>query len=511
MSASLVPSGNEEDKVQHIAADALDMIELAKRDPDILSALSMEDAWEFGWPPVFLSIFFWVVQRAHKVRDFSQLAIGLPRGFGKTTFVKVIMLYCIIFTDKQFFLILSKTKDHATNIISDVMDMLLSNNMQALFGNPKANMEIDRADLKRFHFRGREIVIGGLGEGGNVRGFNIKHLRPDFILFDDIQSREDADSEKVSRDLKRWMLGTAMKAKSPKGCLFCFLANMYPTEYSLLKQLKTDPYWEKYIAGGILQDPATGELSSLWEELQPLEQLLTEYAKDLSAGEPEIFMAEVMNDENASVNTAIDTSKITKYLGDEHEVHQGNFIVIDPATDKERADLVSVGYFQVHDAVPVQWDLLEGKLNPGDTIKHALHYAAKYACGLIFVEGGAYQSTLKYWFDVIMTRYGIEGITVVEIVPGKSSKNSRIMNMFKQLTGGQVALHPRTVPATLSQIVGFDPLKTKNNDGILDLLTYAPIILTKHSNLIRSRGIIDTQESEALEYMELPEYHNSPF
>ncbi len=104
-------------------------------------------------------------------------------------------------------------------------------------------------------------------------------------------TRADADSETVSTNLETWMFGTAMKAKSPEGCLFVFIANMYPTKWSLLRRLKHNPTWMKFIAGGILADG-----TSLWEDLQPIAQLLREFENDLSAGRPEIFYAEVLND-----------------------------------------------------------------------------------------------------------------------------------------------------------------------------------------------------------------------
>jgi hypothetical protein len=105
------------------------------------------------------------------------------------------------------------------------------------------------------------------------------------MVFDDIQSREDSESEILASQLETWMVGTAMKAKSPEGCLYFFIANMYPTKGSLLRKLKMNPNWVKYIVGGIRSNG-----TSLWEELQPIKQLLREFQNDLSTGHPEIFL-----------------------------------------------------------------------------------------------------------------------------------------------------------------------------------------------------------------------------
>lgn len=505
---------SERDKTSEMVDSAFDtseVINLAKQEPDYLSALATPDVWEFEWPRVFRSIWDWVVERVQRKRDFSKLAIGLPRGFGKTSFVKLLLLYSILFTDKQFILVLSNTAGGAVNIIADVMDMLSEPNIVALFGNWKVGVETDRQDLKKFGFRGRNIIIAGLGAGGSVRGLNIKNARPDIIVFEDVQSREDADSAVISNGLYRWMIGTAMKAKSPKGCLFLFIANMYPTPHSILKKLKQNPTWEKYIAGGILRDPETGEMESLWEDLQPLQQLLTEFQGDLLSGTPEIFYSEVMNDGDASVNNAIDISQIPPFPYDDEDIHSGSFVVIDPATDKANSDSVTISYNQIHDGKAVCWDLVEDRLSPGNTIREALKFCFKYGCRLIVVEGNAYQSTLCYWFKHIMAQMGVRGITVIDIHSGKNSKTSRILTMFKQLTAGELYLHPRVRAAVFTQISAFNPLKTDNVDGILDCLCYAPKVLTQFAEYLQDGTIIEQQMQEVAEALEYSDTDNSSF
>ena len=210
----------------------------------------------------------------------------------------------------------------------------------------------------------------------------------------------------------------------------------------------------KFIAGGILADG-----TSLWEDLQPIAQLLREFENDLSAGRPEIFYAEVLNDENASVNSNIDISKIPS-CPFENEIqsggiHQGNYIIIDPATDKANADAVSIGYFEIWDGKPVCREIIEGKLSPGDSIRESLKLCFKYNCTLVCVESNAYQYSHLYWFNFICLQLGIQGINCVDIYSGQMSKNSRILNMFKQLLAGEIYLTQAVRAAVFSQITPF--------------------------------------------------------
>lgn len=489
----------EPKSIAEIGANVTEVQELAKADLDFLAALVIPLIFEFAFPPVFKTVWTWLLSYVDRDRAFPQLALGLPRGFGKTTLMKIFVIYCILFTNKKFILVISATAKLAENIVSDIIDMLEEPNIKAVFGDWKLGCEKDTQALKKFGFRGRNITLAAVGAETSVRGLNIDNERPDVMIFEDIQSKECAESDVQSTSLESWMIATAMKAKSPKGCMFLFVANMYPTKHSILRKLKTNPTWVKFIAGGILADG-----TSLWEDLQPIDQLLAEYQNDLAMGHPEIFASEVLNDENATANTKIDLSLLPVCTYQEGDIPGGNFIIIDPATDKVGADAVSVGYFEVHNGFPILMDLREDRLSPGETIRTALKFALANNCRLVACESNAYQYTFLYWFNFICAQLGIQGIECVPIYSGSASKNSRILQMFKSYAKGEIFVHDNCKLAVHMQISEFRPLKTDNTDGLLDLLTYAPRVLAEFEEFVISQSILVAQEYEA---MDVPEYN----
>lgn len=473
----------------------------AKNDLDFLAALATPETFKYLFPPVYKSVWQWLLTYVHKTRDFSQLALGLPRGFAKTSLMKLFLLYCILFTSKKFILVLAENTTKAINIVSDVMDMLSEPNIKKTFGDWRVGVETDRQDLKKFGFRGRNIIVLA-ATVETIRGITLKNVRPDVMIFDDIQSRTVAESQSVSDTLEREMYGTAMKAKSPEGCLFIFIGNMYPTKWSILRRLKTNPNWIKFIAGGILADG-----TSLWEDLQPIEQLHREFQNDLLAGHPEIFYAEVLNDENASANNSIDISKIPHYPYQDNDIPGGKFLIIDPSNDKANSDAVSIGYFEIHNGYPVLRHLVEGRLSPGDTIRESLKLCFKYGVSIIAIESNAFQYSLLYWFNFITTQMGVTGIEPVEVYSGSQNKNSRILAMFLQVLRGEVWIHPSCTAAVYLQMTQFNPIKRDNTDGLLDLLTYAPKVLELYGHQIASTSTILEQEYGSSQVLE----SNSPF
>ncbi len=465
--------------------------DLAKTDLNFFASLAQPDIIEFDFPPVFLAVWEWLLTYVFLTRDFSKLALGLPRGFGKTTVMKLFAAFCILLTKKKFILIISANQALAENIIADVVDILNEPNIKKVFGDWTLGIEKDTQKVKKFGFRGRDIILAGIGINGSLRGMNLKNRRPDVMIFEDVQTREDADSQTTSEAIERWMIGTAMKSKAHYGCLYIFVANMYPTKWSILRKLKHNPSWIKFIAGGIRIDG-----TSLWEDLQPIKQLLEEYESDLNFGHPEIFYSEVLNDENANVNTFIDISKIPAYPFVDEDINSGQFIIIDPSNDKANSDFVTISYNVVIDGLPVVREIHEGRYSPGDTIRTALEICFRTGCSFIAVESNAYQYSLLYWFNFITLQMGVIGIETAPVYSGQLAKTTRILNMFKELTGDKptILLHPECRSLIFNQIIQYNPLKRDNVDGILDCLAYVPVVMNDYLYFITARSPIGSQD-----------------
>lgn len=482
---------------EEIHVDAAQAVAAARTHLSFLAGLAIPLVFRFNYPPVFLAVWAWLLEAVVKTRTFSRLVLGFPRGFGKTTFVKLFCLWIVLFTNRKFILVVCETAAKAESILADIADMLDERNIKGIFGDWRVGLQTDRQDLKKFAFRGRAIVIMGVGASTSIRGIVLKNERPDIMIFDDIQSRTCADSLLESEKLESWLYGTAMKAKSPFGCLFLYIGNMYPTKYAIIRKLKYNPTWTKFIVGGILADG-----TSLWEEVQPISQLLEEFEVDLAAGRPELFYSEVLNDENASVNNLIQISELPQCPVKMGDVHSGNFIVIDPAGSGHKADSTSIGYFEIHDGKPVMMLVKEDRMSPGDTIKETLKIALGRQCRTIVCESTSYQATLLYWFTVICAQYKLEGLAFEEVYSNSLSKVSRILQMFKSLKAGEVFYHPDTAPLVNLQISQFNPLRKDNVDGILDLLVYSTKVIDLYGTEIAARATIEAQEFAALGVIE---------
>src|SRR5712664_4198915 len=88
----------------------------AREDLNFLAALAMSTVFQYLYPSLFIAAWNLMRDTVAKTRDFTQLVLGIPRGFGKTTLVKLFILYCILFTNRKFILVISSTSSLAENI-----------------------------------------------------------------------------------------------------------------------------------------------------------------------------------------------------------------------------------------------------------------------------------------------------------------------------------------------------------------------------------------------------------
>ena len=481
---------------------------LAENDMNFLAALCLPKVCTAAFPDVFVNIWALIVGALLRFKDFSKFAIGLPRGHGKTTVIKILIIYIILFTKRRFILVTCASVGLAENILADVSDILDSPNIREVFGDWTAARETDRTDLKKFRFRNRDIILAAMGSGGRVRGLNVKNARPDVMICDDVQTRDESESEPVSKKLLTWFVGTLMKSKSPAGCTYIYVGNMYrdikvggiaaKLYTCILRNLQKNPQWISWIVGALLKDG-----TALWEEVQPKEQLLAELENDTNMGQAEVFFSEVLNDPNCGTGQHFDINKLPEFDVDpELDIEVGRFLLIDPSLGKKTSDAQVVLDCSVFDGVPVVNHVHIKQVDAPVLVEWTINYAIKNKIPLIVSETVAYQGTLLQWFNHYITLRSISGIALRAIAPGGRKKNSRILDSFKQVMSGDIKIHPRCLAVWLSQVVAFDPISKSNSDDVLDTVAYTTDVILNYPNELMISDFLELEADHSTELLE---------
>jgi hypothetical protein len=254
---------------------------------------------------------------------------------------------------------------------------------------------------------------------------------------------------------------------------------MYP-QNCILEKLKYNSQWTSFVVGGILADG-----SSLWEELRPIEELLSEYQSDAEMGHAEIFISEILNSTDIASASGIDVGKIPQLPEYFREADpEGSFIIIDPSSGKKGGDDCTINHYSVCDGIPILDQIEHGTFSPLETIEAAIKMGLEKNTRLIAVEGVAYQSTLLFWFEKYCEDQGISGFEFVELSPKGQAKNNRIKRGLLRLLSGEIYLGPATRSLVCTQIMEWNPLKVNNTDDIIDPIGYVEEVMRDHGHLV---------------------------
>jgi hypothetical protein len=200
--------------------------------------------------------------------------IMIPRGFSKTTLLNGLIILQTVYQLRQFPFYVSKTGSHAEKQISSVATQLSTNQrLLAVFGAfrpPQRNDESLRwSESEGLIQTLNGVTLAAKGIDGQVRGTNINARRPDILIIDDLEDKENTKTE----DRRKTTRGSFFSDLLPclpemdKESTAVFLCNLVVRD-SLGVHLLGDPEWTSIRLGAVDLD---GE--PLWEQLLSLDEL----------------------------------------------------------------------------------------------------------------------------------------------------------------------------------------------------------------------------------------------
>lgn len=496
---SFLESGSPTDLLE-LGVDPAEAYKRGLVDINFFASLALPQVMLSSLPPFYMAVWqILVTRKPEELGRILRFALGLPRGHAKTTFVKIVITWLIVYDRVTFALIICATESLAEQLLADVNDMLGSSNIEAVYGPWSSGLSTDTKELKKAAYHRRPVVLAAKGAGTALRGLNIKHARPDLIFCDDMQTRENDESPTDRIRLRRWMVATLLKVVAPRGDrLIIYAGNMY-SEECILKQLQTNPGWTSLITGAILD---TGE--PLWPELHSLSELMESYYHDEALGEADVWFAEVMNDPKNSARSLLqDTLPVCPHP--EEVVPDGVFITVDPAGFKDISDDNVVVVHGVYDGKGLILDSIVGASDPFHPITdpeklvvETLRKALQHGASLIGVEDVGYQQTLQFWFTKYINEWQISGIEVVPLNPHGRSKESRIRLFIAELYAENYYIaDTATRAAFVWQATKYKIGAKKNRDDLLDAAAYGLDIRNDYWHLVRNLKSEAAQGQEA--------------
>lgn len=474
----------------------LEAYERGKIDINFFAAMCMPDVCIFSLPQFYFAVWQLLTNRnSNDIGKLLRFALGLPRGHAKTTFIKVLICWLVVYDKASFILILCSNSDLAEKLLADIHDILKSTNIVQVYGNWEEALAIDSADTKKAAYHGRSVSMVARGWSAGVRGINLQNQRPDVIFCDDVQTKKNDESPTESLTLLQELVGTIFKAIAPRGNrLIIYVGNMY-SEECILNKFKKSTSWISMITGAILQDG-----TPLWPELFSLEELMESYYHDADLGMADIWFAEVMNDPKCKAKTLL-PNPVPDSDVDEIIEPDGAFITIDPAGFRKDSDDNVIAVHLKFNNKGYIVEVSKGIMDPMELIKEAFRLALKYGCTLIGVEAVAYQQTLAFWINFFLEELHITHISVVELSPHGRSKEARIRQFVSELYMlNYYLLSPEVRRDFIWQATMYKIGKKDNKDDLLDAIAYGLDVRNEYWHLLTPplRGLTLDGECEVV-------------
>lgn len=479
--------GTSVNQIEEIDADIKEAYELGKVDINFFAAMMLPTVMVSPLPDFYVMLFqiLCVSRSKEQIGRILRFALGLPRGHAKTTFIKIIIAWLIVYDKISFAVIICANEPLAEELLADVSEMLGSENAEQVFGRWNDQLTTDSKGLKKAFYHGRSIILAAKGAGSSIRGLNIKHRRPDLIFCDDAQTKECDDSPTERDKFRKWLIAT-FKIIAPRGDrLIIYVGNMY-SDTCILYQLKQNPSWISLVTGAILSDG-----TPLWPELHSLDELMESFIHDSEMGEADVWFAEVMNDP-VSKATSLLHGPLPGYPYDQDSlVPDGVFITIDPAGFRDVSDDNVIAVHGVFDGKGHVLEINAGIMDPEQLILQALRLALHYGASLIGIEEVGYQQTLLFWVQKYMSDWKLEGIEVVPLKPAGRSKESRIRLFIAELYASNYFILPKAIASWMWQAMAYKVGKNnskekKNKDDILDAVAYGIDVRNEYWHLVKN-------------------------
>ncbi|MCS1350312.1 phage terminase large subunit [Mechercharimyces sp. CAU 1602] len=213
----------------------------------------------------------------------AKTCVAAPRGHAKSSFLsKAFPLHEIVFRKRKYIIIISETPSVATGNMEWLALQLKHNKkLREDFGpllspkkqeNPRDNNETFVAWTPEEGDRQYLISkVESTSTGQALRGRNWNGTRPDLIICDDLESRENTNTEELRRKLKDWFSQVVIPLGDPGGkrTAYVYMGTTVHHDSLLVHVLKNRKDFKKKIYRAVIDWP---ERMDLWERCQDIYQ-----------------------------------------------------------------------------------------------------------------------------------------------------------------------------------------------------------------------------------------------
>jgi hypothetical protein len=384
--------------------------------------------------------------------------IMMPRGFSKTTLLNAANLWSIAYKECNYPAYVLKTAKKATKQLSSITKQLVNNGIfKAVFGELKPAQRNDEAkrwsESEGFVQLQNDVSLMAVGSGGAIRGELDDGQRPDRLIIDDIEDKENTKTDERRADTRDWFFGDLLPVlpEMDDNATATMLCNLVHSD-SIGVRLMIDPQWTVIKFG-----PVDLDGDPLWPELLNHEKLEAKRKSYALLGQLANFYLEYYNEvRNVEDSKFHPHFFIHKSVGQADIVRQA--IVLDPAISEDPksdyaaiavAAITNTGTFHVRDT----WGKIDAA--PAEQIDKYFELISRFGftpADKYGVETIAFQASLVPSIRAEMFQRKIY-FEISRITHGNQGKIERVEGVLQPKYANGFITHQRIFPELETQLL----------------------------------------------------------
>ena len=450
------------------------------------------------FPEIFYAPFSTIHQQIFDLINSGakRIAIAAPRGIGKTSIARAVVMRSILFRMHSFIVYLSNSATSAEMQTENIKRDLMSNNqVRHMFGNIKnaigTDVGIDESFSKSCWTAYGSTFILPRGAGQQVRGLNWSNHRPELVIIDDLEDKNEIRSEDNRKKLKDWFHADLMKTEDrySEGCVFIYIDTI-KHEDSLLVDLMDSPEW-----ASIQLSICDSNYKSYEQNYMTDLEIMAEVEEHRRLGTLDAFYMERMNIPISSEDAVFkqeyfryfedrgDTIVIYNRKGEkEEEIKTYNLLhitICDPAktVKLQSADtaIVTLAVDRVSKKIFVRY-IFSGKVYPDQLYDEMFRQVQQYSS---FILGYEVTGLNEFIIQPIENQCRIRNIhPLLMELPAKGKKEDRVATLAPNYRLGYMYHNKNNCAKLEGQLLGFPRSKLWD---IMDAESYITYIMDKHA------------------------------
>ncbi len=203
-------------------------------------------------------------------RPGARLALAAPRGSAKSTLVSLVFaLWCICHRLFRFIVLVSDTAEKAEGFLDQIKHELVRN--ERLSADYAEVCEPGGQYARWPRWRANEIIthngvkVAALGLDQNIRGRRHIEHRPDLIILDDVETRENTQTPEARAKVRDWFDKSILKAGTRETRVVVIgTIQHYDSLLAALTDPVKSPLWQGRIYRSVIQWSPRVELWETW-------------------------------------------------------------------------------------------------------------------------------------------------------------------------------------------------------------------------------------------------------